>query len=608
MIGCKVIRTLASVEFEIILILRLPCCLSSSSSVRCLENVGEIIAGSNDFYPVFVDPEISTQADGAQSPQVLVAFLEDPYETIRHDYLVETETPESPHTVASPTSLPDSTPPTLVPTLRRTARMAVLLRGFTIFVTAKCYRGTFELVEDDEEEEDEEIEKSLDSDSKSEDAKHEGHTTEYEDPDAGEEAPSAGDEGPGMRVESLSLGGDEADPYESIRQAYLVETEIPKSPHTVAPPTHHAEDSVDSETSCARSTPSDSTTPLSPNHPLTHASPTLVPILRRSARMVVPISPVMSLGLSTSIAEVAAMFDSAFRKRFRSSYESSPSSPPELPSWKQDEGPATEDEDLVIEDDGLTARDEGPSIRVESLSLGGDDAVPDGSAAGSPGCGHNHGQAYLVETETPKSPHTVAPPTHHAEDSVDSETSCARSTPSDSTTPLSPNHPLTHASPTMVPILRRSARMVVPISPVMSLGLSTSIAEVAAMFDSAFRKRFRSFYESSPSSPPELPSWKRYQGTSKLLEMSTLVFVDPEFSTQADGAQSPRLVPKTILLCLTKRTMCHGRLVFSDDELTEKELKQIEADDQAIQTILLGLPEDIYVAVDSCETTQEIWL
>nr|GFB05864.1 hypothetical protein [Tanacetum cinerariifolium] len=34
----------------------------------------------------------------------------------------------------------------------------------------------------------------------------------------------------------------------------------------------------------------------------------------------------------------------------------------------------------------------------------------------------------------------------------------------------------------------------------------------------------------------------------------------------------------------------------------------IEVDDQAIQTILLGLPEDIYAAVDSCETTQEIWL
>nr|GFB09802.1 hypothetical protein [Tanacetum cinerariifolium] len=32
------------------------------------------------------------------------------------------------------------------------------------------------------------------------------------------------------------------------------------------------------------------------------------------------------------------------------------------------------------------------------------------------------------------------------------------------------------------------------------------------------------------------------------------------------------------------------------------ELKQIEADDKAIQTILLGLPEDIYATVESCET------
>nr|GEY10087.1 hypothetical protein [Tanacetum cinerariifolium] len=48
--------------------------------------------------------------------------------------------------------------------------------------------------------------------------------------------------------------------------------------------------------------------------------------------------------------------------------------------------------------------------------------------------------------------------------------------------------------------------------------------------------------------------------------------------------------------------------VQTDDELTENELKQIEADDQVIQTIILGLPEDIYVVVDSCETAQEIWL
>ncbi|GKC31718.1 hypothetical protein Tco_1039012 [Tanacetum coccineum] len=42
----------------------------------------------------------------------------------------------------------------------------------------------------------------------------------------------------------------------------------------------------------------------------------------------------------------------------------------------------------------------------------------------------------------------------------------------------------------------------------------------------------------------------------------------------------------------------------TDDQLTEKEAKQIAADDQAIQTILMGLPEDIYAAVDSCKTAQ----
>ncbi|GJZ52974.1 hypothetical protein Tco_0607859 [Tanacetum coccineum] len=75
--------------------------------------------------PVFVDPKSSTQADGAQSSRVLTPFPEDPYEAVRQACLVETdtesepfedpidtETPESPHYVASPTPLPDSTPPT----------------------------------------------------------------------------------------------------------------------------------------------------------------------------------------------------------------------------------------------------------------------------------------------------------------------------------------------------------------------------------------------------------------------------------------------------------------------------------------------------------------
>ncbi|GJU65869.1 hypothetical protein Tco_1247704 [Tanacetum coccineum] len=47
---------------------------------------------------------------------------------------------------------------------------------------------------------------------------------------------------------------------------------------------------------------------------------------------------------------------------------------------------------------------------------------------------------------------------------------------------------------------------------------------------------------------------------------------------------------------------------YTDDELTEKEVKQMEDDDQAIHLILTGLPEDMYATVDSCETAQEIWL
>nr|GEW83492.1 tubulin beta-2 chain-like [Tanacetum cinerariifolium] len=247
--------------------------------------------------PVFVDPEISTQADGAQSSREPVPLLEDPYEAIRQAYLVEVdtesepfedlverETTESPHNIASPISLPSSTPPT-------------------------C----------------------------------------------------------------------------------------------------HVEESKDSYKSGVRSTPSNSTAPLSPDHPLTYASPTLVPTLRRNACMAVRVSPVMSPGLSVNIAKVAAMFDPAFRKRFWSSYDNSPSSsPPDLPLRKRyrgtselvddeekeeddkeeeeemeesldsnsksegvkDEGPTAEDKDPAAGDKGLVVRDEGPGMRIESLGLG----------------------------------------------------------------------------------------------------------------------------------------------------------------------------------------------------------------------------------------------
>ncbi|GJY92318.1 hypothetical protein Tco_0508100 [Tanacetum coccineum] len=169
---------------------------------------------------VFVDPEISTQADGAQSSRVPVPRHEDPYKAIRQAYLdgtdtesepfedpIETETPESPLTVAPPTSLHESIPPTLVPILCRTVRMVVrvppaMSPGLSANLPLwKRYRGTFELVEDDDEE-DEEIKKSLDSDSVSEDAEDEGPTTEDEDPAAGDEGLAVGDGALGMGVES----------------------------------------------------------------------------------------------------------------------------------------------------------------------------------------------------------------------------------------------------------------------------------------------------------------------------------------------------------------------------------------------------------------------
>nr|GEX25302.1 hypothetical protein [Tanacetum cinerariifolium] len=45
--------------------------------------------------------------------------------------------------------------------------------------------------------------------------------------------------------------------------------------------------------------------------------------------------------------------------------------------------------------------------------------------------------------------------------------------------------------------------------------------------------------------------------------------------------------------------------VQTDDELNEKEIKQIKADDQAIHTILLGLPEDIYTAEKNAKLFNE---
>ncbi|GJZ20307.1 hypothetical protein Tco_0556897 [Tanacetum coccineum] len=164
---------------------------------------------------VYVDPESSTQVDGAQSSRVPVPLPEDPYKAIRRAYLVgtdtESETPKSPHIIASLVSLPDSTlpvchveesegsntssarstssdstipllpshsltrdTPVFVPSLRRTARMEirvqpVLSPGYSArIVDAATTEG--------DELEDEEVGDSSDFDSGSEDAEDEGLT------------------------------------------------------------------------------------------------------------------------------------------------------------------------------------------------------------------------------------------------------------------------------------------------------------------------------------------------------------------------------------------------------------------------------------------------
>nr|GEY49667.1 hypothetical protein [Tanacetum cinerariifolium] len=158
--------------------------------------------------PLYVDSKSSTQADVGQSSRVLMLLPEDPYEAIRQAYLDGTntesepfETPKSPHTVAPPTSLPGSTPPTLFLVLCRTACIAVCVPpamspGFFAIIAKVVAMSDLAPEEVDK------IEESTDSDSVSEDAEDEGPTTKDEDLAAGDEGLTVGVEGPGIGVES----------------------------------------------------------------------------------------------------------------------------------------------------------------------------------------------------------------------------------------------------------------------------------------------------------------------------------------------------------------------------------------------------------------------
>nr|GFB15598.1 hypothetical protein [Tanacetum cinerariifolium] len=157
------------------------------------------------------------------------------------------------------------------------------------------------------------------------------------------------------------------------------EAEAPESPHFVAPPTCHVEESEGFGTSGARSTLSNSSAPLLSDHPLTHATPVLVPSLCRTTRMAVCVPPTMSPGFSFGIAKVAAMFDSVFcksegDKEVDESLDSNSKS-----EDAEDEGPTTKDEDPAMGDEGLVAGGRGPRMGVESRGEE-EEAVPEGQS------------------------------------------------------------------------------------------------------------------------------------------------------------------------------------------------------------------------------------
>ncbi|GKD03341.1 hypothetical protein Tco_1178315 [Tanacetum coccineum] len=70
-------------------------------------------------------------------------------------------------------------------------------------------------------------------------------------------------------------------------------------------------------------------------------------------------------------------------------------------------------------------------------------------------------------------------------------------------------------------------------------------------------------------------------------------------------------IPWSSRLLRYAKSKPNGKLIYNsiiNGPYVRRMISEPEADDQAIQTILFGLPEETYAAVDSCETAQEIWL
>ncbi|GKE86008.1 hypothetical protein Tco_1559750, partial [Tanacetum coccineum] len=123
------------------------------------------------------------------------------------------------------------------------------------------------------------------------------------------------------------------DPIETKETQPLSPRTIPLSPdYTLASPDytidtpHSDEESKPIEAPETRTdSPSDSTSPLSLDHPLTQTSPTPTPSRAfyycSNARMAVRTLPILSPGISAKVTEAASLSPSSFCKKYRSSYE-----------------------------------------------------------------------------------------------------------------------------------------------------------------------------------------------------------------------------------------------------------------------------------------------
>ncbi|GJV35072.1 hypothetical protein Tco_1407549 [Tanacetum coccineum] len=142
--------------------------------------------------------------------------------------------------------------------------------------------------------------------------------------------------------------------------------------------------------------------------------------------------------------------------------------------------------------------------------------------------------APLSPDYTPASPDYTPDTPHTEEESEPMEASKTRTTSlSDSTSPLSFDHPLTQTLRTPTPsrafYYRSTAYMAVRTQPTLSPGYSAKLSKVMTLSPSSFRKRYISSYETpsssaSPASSPTLPIRKRYYGTS-----------DPILDTETEG-------------------------------------------------------------------------